>query len=457
MTYSQISCKIFYNLISIITLYTLLFILTVVTVNCSLGNNKYTIDRNRLIPFLLFIYIFFIISTFIFTMATNKNNTLVGIALSIGGNIIISLALNIQKLAHNRLSVQTKSPDMEQSMSHHPSLSKEPMHSYNQKKDNSFLQSEVWWVGVSLMIIGEIGNFLAYGYAPASTIAPLGTTTLVANAIFAPLLLNERFRQRDYLGVTVAILGAIGVVLSTNSKEVKLSPEMIISTLTQTRSIIFYLVTVVLIGFLTLYSEIKGDQTTIFIELGLVALYGSYTVLATKGVSSMLNLTVYHMLRYLVTYILLFVLLGSAIMQLKYLNRALKYFEATTVIPTQFVMFTVSAIVGSAIIYKDFDQDDSSQFIWFVLSCLTEFLGVYFITSKRTPTEYAEINQYQSLEDIPSDRTNESSPLIIKKKQSLSDPESILPSPTSKRNPLLRGLSLSSQLIGKEDTNHTPS
>ena len=29
------------------------------------------------------------------------------------------------------------------------------------------------------MILGEAGNFMAYGFAPASVVAPLGTTTVV--------------------------------------------------------------------------------------------------------------------------------------------------------------------------------------------------------------------------------------------------------------------------------------
>lgn len=33
--------------------------------------------------------------------------------------------------------------------------------------------------GILLMVFGEIGNFSAYGFAPASLVAPLGTTTVI--------------------------------------------------------------------------------------------------------------------------------------------------------------------------------------------------------------------------------------------------------------------------------------
>ncbi len=37
----------------------------------------------------------------------------------------------------------------------------------------------IWWLGLVLMGLGELGNFTAYGFAPASLVAPLGTTAVI--------------------------------------------------------------------------------------------------------------------------------------------------------------------------------------------------------------------------------------------------------------------------------------
>lgn len=66
-------------------------------------------------------------------------------------------------------------------------------------------------------------------------------------------------------------------------------------------------------------------------------------------------------IRYAVSYVLLAVLVFTALMQVKYLNRAMQRYDSTAVIPTQFVLFTISAIAGSAVIYRDFDNDDPSH------------------------------------------------------------------------------------------------
>lgn len=41
--------------------------------------------------------------------------------------------------------------------------------------EGAYLKSKLWWIGLALMSIGECGNFLSYGFAPASVVAPLGT------------------------------------------------------------------------------------------------------------------------------------------------------------------------------------------------------------------------------------------------------------------------------------------
>lgn len=70
-------------------------------------------------------------------------------------------------------------------------------------------------------------------------------------------------------------------------------------------------------------------------------------------------------------------------MQIKYVNRSLQRFDATQVIPTQFVMFTLSVILGSAILYRDFERMSADHAGKFVGGCAMTFFGVWLITSKR--------------------------------------------------------------------------
>ncbi len=50
------------------------------------------------------------------------------------------------------------------------------------------------------MLVGEVGNFVAFGFAPTSVVSPLGAVGVIANAFFATLFLKEAFGKTDVLG-----------------------------------------------------------------------------------------------------------------------------------------------------------------------------------------------------------------------------------------------------------------
>ncbi|KAE8153521.1 magnesium transporter NIPA-domain-containing protein [Aspergillus avenaceus] len=246
----------------------------------------------------------------------------------------------------------------------------------------SYLRSPYWWVGITLMCVGEIGNFMAYGFAPASIVSPLGVVALISNCVIAPFMLKEQFRGRDFWGVVVAITGAVVVVLSASSSEEKIGPHDIWVMITRWEFETYMGITAALMVGL-LWASGKYGSRTVLIDVGLVALFGGYTALSTKGVSSLLSFTLWHVITFPVTYLLVFVLFFSALMQIRYINRALQRFDSTQVIPTQFVLFTLSVIVGSAVLYRDFENYSFDRAGKFIGGCLLTFLGVYFITSGR--------------------------------------------------------------------------
>jgi Magnesium transporter NIPA len=59
--------------------------------------------------------------------------------------------------------------------------------------------------------------------------------------------------------------------------------------------------------------------------------------LSTKGVSSLISLELYRIFTFPVAYLLLFVLLGTAVLQVKYLNKALARFSSTVPTPSSLI------------------------------------------------------------------------------------------------------------------------
>lgn len=261
-------------------------------------------------------------------------SSLIGIVTAIVGNVLISFALNIQRYAHIRLrrehdekpgewsdvrsqngnrdygtqqveiaeeraqlNLETLPGDgsarkgqyskgygsngasAERGSLHSRSSSESTIRQSEKPKPHAdrktYLKSPYWWAGIVLMTAGEAGNFLAYGFAPASIVSPLGVVALISNCIIAPVLLKERFRQRDFWGVLIAIAGAVTIVLSAKNSETKMGPHDVWAAITRWEFESYLGITAALIILLMCASRRYGEKT-VLIDLGLVGLFGIY-------------------------------------------------------------------------------------------------------------------------------------------------------------------------------------
>ena len=67
----------------------------------------------------------------------------------------------------------------------------------------------------------------------------------------------------------------------------------------------------------------------------------------------------------------------------RYLNMAMEQFGNTETVPVYYVLFTLSTIVGSNILYRDFEHAPSSALLAFAAGCALTFAGVKLLTSRR--------------------------------------------------------------------------
>ncbi|XP_057690965.1 NIPA-like protein 2 isoform X2 [Corythoichthys intestinalis] len=273
---------------------------------------------------------------------------LVGIIISICGNVLISISLNIQKYAHVRLSQQGSKP---------------------------YYTSVLWWSGLVLMGVGELGNFAAYGFAPASLIAPLGCVSVIASALISVIFLKETLCVSDIVGGTLAITGT-------------------------------YILMIEVIAFCILLFVYKKRNTKhIVIVMLLVALLASLTVISVKAVSGMIAESIQGHLQliYPIFYVMLVIMVVSCAFQIKFLNQAMKMFDATEVVPINFVFFTASAIVAGIIFYQEFEDLALLNIFMFLFGCLLSFLGVFLIARNRPKAKKQESN-FIAMDIIPGGR-----------------------------------------------------
>ncbi|KAM4633169.1 NIPA-like protein 2 [Polymixia lowei] len=299
---------------------------------------------------------------------------LLGIIISICGNILISISLNIQKYAHVRQSQRGSKP---------------------------YYASMLWWCGVVLMGVGELGNFAAYGFAPASLIAPLGCVSVIASAVISVIFLKETLRASDIIGGTLAVAGTYLLVTFAPHTSTHITAHLVQYYAISWQFLVYLFVEVVVFCFL-LYLYKRRNVKHIIIVMLLVALLASLTVISVKAVSGMIteSLKGHLQLIYPIFYVMLVVMVASCAFQIKFLNQAMKMFDATEVVPINFVFFTASAIVAGIVFYQEFEGLALLNIFMFLFGCLLSFLGVFLIARNRPKIKHQD-RTFIAMDKIP--------------------------------------------------------
>ncbi|GBE81573.1 hypothetical protein SCP_0313020 [Sparassis crispa] len=114
---------------------------------------------------------------------------IIGLAIIILASILNAAGLNLTKLDHVRTSAIPKSA-----------------------RRRDWLRP-LWLLGMILYILSQlIGSTLALEYMRAEYVAPLGSTSLIFNFLFAKFLVSTPVTKHDIYGTIVVIIGVIGIV-----------------------------------------------------------------------------------------------------------------------------------------------------------------------------------------------------------------------------------------------------
>ncbi|XP_072007611.1 NIPA-like protein 2 [Engystomops pustulosus] len=305
-------------------------------------------------------------------------NQIFGIILSIAGSFLISISLNLQKYTHVRLARRA-----------------DPLPYY---------KSKLWWCGVLLMAIGELGNFAAYAFAPATLIAPLGCVAVIGSAAISVLFLKESLRASDVIGGTLAITGTYLLVTFAPNVSQDITAEKVERYVVSWQFLMYLLLEVIVFCVLLYVYKRKGVNHIVVLLL-LVALLASVAVISVKAVAGMIAMTLKGdmQLTYAIFYAMAVAMIASCIFQVKFLNQAMQLYNATEVVPINYVFFTTSAILAGIIFYQEFREAAILNIFMFLFGCLLSFLGVFLIARNQEKQTFQE--PYINFGEIPGKET----------------------------------------------------
>lgn len=77
-----------------------------------------------------------------------------------------------------------------------------------------YLKNFYWWSGMTLMIIGEICNLVAYSFTDAILVTPMGALSVVICAILSAIFLKERLSMVGKVACFLCIVGSVVIALN---------------------------------------------------------------------------------------------------------------------------------------------------------------------------------------------------------------------------------------------------
>lgn len=255
----------------------------------------------------------------------------------------------------------------------------------------ALLRNPTWWMGTFLMAAGEIGNFAAFAFAPASLVAPLGAWSVVLSTILAHVFLHESVSNINLIGIALCVTGSFLIGTSgpdVSAVEAALDADAVTRLLIRLPFVVFMLLTLTATaGLIYVSHRTSLGQQYIFVYVGVSSLLGGVTVVCAKALSTFLRLTIEGNSQFgnLLPFAL-GIILGIAILaQLRYLNMAMAQFGNAQVIPVYYVLFTSCAMTSGVIMYREFDELTARNLPFFVGICST--MSGVFLVSKSARTE----------------------------------------------------------------------
>jgi len=135
----------------------------------------------------------------------------------------------------------------------------------------------------------------------------------------------------------------------------------------------------------------------ILFYVGLSSVIASLTTLFAKSFGEMIDKTVSgdNQFFFGVTYIFFIMIVLCTFLQIYWLNRALRHYDALLVIPVFHVIWTLFSVLTAGIYFQDFEHYSIDQFKGFVTGLFIIFLGSGFLGLRIVNRGYIQTNEIE--------------------------------------------------------------
>ncbi|TMS20304.1 Magnesium transporter NIPA1 [Larimichthys crocea] len=127
-------------------------------------------------------------------------------------------------------------------------------------RGGSYLTDVVWWTGTLSMVVGQVGNFLAYNVAPAVIVTPLGALGVLFGAVLASWILKEHLNILGKLGCILCCCGSVVLIIHAPKAEAVTSRLELEERLSDPVFVLYALLVVLLLVILIVWIRSSSRQ-----------------------------------------------------------------------------------------------------------------------------------------------------------------------------------------------------
>ncbi|KAI9340971.1 Non-imprinted in Prader-Willi/Angelman syndrome region protein 2 [Pilaira anomala] len=251
----------------------------------------------------------------------------------------------------------------------------------NATDSHRYLKNYIWWIGLIVMVSGEVMNFIGYTFAPAILITPLGALSVIIGAVLGSIFLNEKMGPIGIIGCLLSLIGAVIIIFHAPEDPEVQSVQELVSYMLKP-GFLTYGIMVILVVILMIWKIVpRWGKTSPIVYLSICSLVGSLSVMAVKafGIAVRLTIAGNNQFNQPSTYVFGFMCILFILIQVNYFNKALDLFSTNIVNPIYYVCFTTATITASAIMFQGWHTTSYTNTISLISGFMIIFSGVYLL------------------------------------------------------------------------------
>lgn len=159
---------------------------------------------------------------------------------------------------------------------------------YNEEPGEGYgyLKNFWWWGGMTLMILGEIMNFVAYAFTDAILVTPLGALSVVIATVLSAIFLKERLSLVGKVACFLCVVGSLVIVLNAPKNAPVANIQQMQGFVIHPAFLTYAGVVIIGSAVATFYAGPRWGKKNMLVYISICSWVGGLSVVAIQGLGA---------------------------------------------------------------------------------------------------------------------------------------------------------------------------